>query len=102
MSSAVLLQDFLDLSPRAAFTLIGNSLGGCKFNLTGSIIGAITIQALTTSLYALGVSADQLPVYKAVVVILIVALQSPEFKRWYAEAKLRTQNAKAGKAEVAK
>lgn len=92
----------MELDAILAVALGGNSLGGGKFNMTGSIIGAITIQALTTSLYALGVSADQLPVYKAVVVILIVALQSPEFKRWYAEAKLRTQNAKASKAEVAK
>lgn len=89
----------MELDAILAVALGGNSLGGGKFNLTGSIIGAITIQALTTSLYALGVSADQLPVYKAIVVILIVAMQSPEFKRWYAEAKLRRQNSNA---EVAK
>jgi simple sugar transport system permease protein len=92
----------MELDAILAVALGGNSLCGGKFNLTGSIIGAITIQALTTSLYALGVSADQLPVYKAVVVILIVALQSPEFKRWYAEVKLHQQNKKAKLAEVSK
>lgn len=92
----------MELDAILAVALGGNSLGGGKFNLTGSIIGAITIQALTTSLYALGVSADQLPVYKAVVVILIVALQSSEFKRWYAEAKLHQQNKKAKSAEGSK
>ena len=61
-----------------AVALGGNSLAGGRFSLPGSLIGAYTIQALTTSLYAMGVSADQLPVYKAIVVVIIVALQSPE------------------------
>lgn len=81
----------LELDAILAVALGGNSLGGGKFNIAGSIIGAITIQALTTSLYAIGVSADQLPVYKAVVVILIVLFQSPAFKKWWSELKLRRE-----------
>jgi len=81
----------MELDAILAVALGGNSLGGGKFNIAGSVIGAITIQALTTSLYAMGVSADQLPVYKAIVVILIVAIQSDEFKRWRAAAKLRRE-----------
>lgn len=72
----------MELDAILAVALGGNSLGGGKFSLAGSIIGAITIQALSTSLYAMGVSADQLPVYKAVVVIIIVSLQSKEFKKF--------------------
>ena len=49
----------------------------------GSVIGAYTIQALTTTLYAMNVSADQLPVYKAVVVVIIVTLQSEVFKKFF-------------------
>ncbi|MFA6857052.1 MAG: ABC transporter permease [Treponema sp.] len=79
----------MELDAILAVALGGNSLGGGKFNLAGSVIGAITIQALTTGLYAMGVSADQLPVYKAVVVVLIVALQSDEFKRIWSAYKLR-------------
>ncbi len=71
----------LELDAILAVALGGNSLGGGKFSLIGSVIGAITIQALTTTLYAMKVSADQLPVYKAIVVIIIVSLQSPELKR---------------------
>lgn len=72
----------MELDAILAVALGGNSLGGGKFNLAGSVIGAITIQALSTGLYAMGVKADQLPVYKAVVVILIVLFQSPAFKKW--------------------
>ena len=71
----------MELDAILAVAIGGNSLGGGKFSLAGSIIGAITIQALTTSLYAMKVTADQLPVYKAIVVIFIVMLQSAELKR---------------------
>ena len=57
-----------------------NSLGGGKVSLAGSIIGAYTIQAITTTLYALGVSSAQAPVFKALVVILIVVIQAEPFK----------------------
>lgn len=65
-----------------AVALGGNALGGGKFSLMGSVIGAYTIQALTTTLYAMNVKADQLPVYKAIVVVIIVVIQSPVFQKW--------------------
>ncbi len=71
-----------ELDAILAVALGGNSLGGGKFNLAGSIIGAYTIQAITTTLYAIGVSSDQAPVYKAVIVIIIVAVQAPPFKQY--------------------
>ena len=69
----------IELDAILAVALGGNSLSGGKFSLLGSVIGAYTIQALTTTLYAMSVSADQLPVYKAIVVVIIVSLQSKEF-----------------------
>lgn len=71
----------LELDAILAVALGGNSLGGGKFSLLGSVIGAYTIQALSTTLYAMGVSPDQIPVYKAVVVVIIVALQSTELRK---------------------
>lgn len=73
---------YTELDAILAVAIGGNSLGGGKFTLAGSVIGAITIQALTTTLYAMHVSADQLLLYKAVVVIIIVALQSPEIRKF--------------------
>ena len=70
----------------------GNALGGGKFSLMGSVIGAYTIQALTTTLYAMNVSADQLPVYKAIVVIIIVTLQSPVFQKFMTSQKMKRAN----------
>lgn len=79
----------LEMDAILAVALGGNALGGGKFSLMGSVIGAYTIQALTTTLYAMSVSSDRLPVYKAVVVVVIVVLQSPVFKKYLASAKAR-------------
>jgi len=62
----------MEMDAILAVALGGNVLGGGKFSLMGSVIGAYTIQALTTTLYAMNVSADQLPVYKAIVVVVLL------------------------------
>ena len=72
-----------DVAAPLAVALGGNSLGGGKFKLAGSIIGAYTIQAITTTLYALGVSSTQAPVFKAIIVILIVAIQAPPLQAYF-------------------
>ena len=73
---------YFEMDAILSVALGGNSLGGGKFNLAGSIIGAYTIQAITTTLYALGVSSTQAPVFKAIIVILIVAIQAPPLKAY--------------------
>jgi ribose/xylose/arabinose/galactoside ABC-type transport system permease subunit len=78
-----------ELDAILAVALGGNSLGGGKFNMAGSIIGAYTIQAITTTLLAMGVSTDQAPVVKAIIVVIIVVVQAPVFKRWVASRNAR-------------
>ncbi len=78
---------YLEMDAILAVALGGNSLGGGRFNLAGSIIGAYTIQAITTTLYALGVSTTQAPVFKAIIVILIVAIQSEPVKAYMKKRK---------------
>ncbi len=72
-----------ELDAILAVALGGNSMGGGKFYLSGSIVGAYTIQAITVTLLAMGVSTDQAPVIKAIIVLAIVAVQSPVFKEWF-------------------
>jgi len=83
----------IELDAILAVALGGNSLAGGKFSLSGSVIGAITIQALTTVLYSINVSADQLPFYKAVVVVIIVIIQSPESRPMWERFKARFRHA---------
>ena len=86
----------LEMDAILAVALGGNFLGGGKFSLIGSVIGAYTIQALTTTLYAMNVKADQLPVYKAIVVVIIVTLQSDVFKKYIAGLKAKKSVAAEG------
>ncbi len=79
----------LELDAILAVALGGNSLGGGKFRFSGSIIGAYTIQAITTTLYALGISSAQAPVFKAVVVILIVLIQAPVVRAYFAKHNIK-------------
>ena len=89
----------LELDAILAVALGGNSLAGGKFSLLGSVIGAYTIQTLTTTLYAGSVSSDQIPVYKAIVVVIIVSLQSPELGKLMRRLKAKF-SAGAGKGAV--
>ena len=67
-----------------AVALGGNSLGGGKFNMVGSIIGAYTIQTLTSMLTTLNVNTNAVPVFKAVIIIVLVAIQTPVVKSFFA------------------
>ena len=86
----------LEMDAILAVALGGNFLGGGKFSLIGSVIGAYTIQALPTTLYAMNIKADQLPVYKAIVVVIIVTLQSDVFKKYIANLKAKRSVAAEG------
>jgi simple sugar transport system permease protein len=86
-----------------AVAIGGNSLGGGKFKMTGSVLGAYTIQGLTTTLYAMKVSSTDVKAYKAVVIILLVVLGSPVVKNWFTSVKNRrsARLASAGGKEAA-
>ncbi|MBO4678941.1 MAG: ABC transporter permease [Lachnospiraceae bacterium] len=63
-----------------AVAIGGNSLGGGKFKISGSIIGAYVIQMLTITLYAMKVSSTDVKAYKAIVIVLLVVIGSPVVK----------------------
>lgn len=81
-----------------AVALGGNSLGGGKFNMTGSILGAYTIQTLTSMLTTLNVNTNAVPVFKAVIIIMLVAIQTPIVKSFFGNnvtfSKLATRGGK--------
>lgn len=67
----------IEMDAILAVALGGNALGGGKFNMAASIIGAFVIQMLTTTLFKFQVPSDALPAYKAVVVIMLVVFSAP-------------------------
>jgi len=67
----------VELDAILAVAIGGNSLGGGKFKISGSIMGAYVIYGLTETLFNLGVSSTVIQAYKAIVIIFLVILSSP-------------------------
>jgi simple sugar transport system permease protein len=63
-----------------AVVLGGTSLSGGKFYLMGSMVGALIVQTLTTTIYAFNVPPEISQVVKALVVWIISLLQSGKFR----------------------
>ncbi len=79
----------IEMDAILAVALGGNMLGGGKFSIAGSVIGAYTIQSITTTLYAMNVRADQLYVFKAIIIIIIIIASSDVFKERFKKAARR-------------
>jgi simple sugar transport system permease protein len=80
-SDAFNLGQTLELDAILAVVIGGTVLGaGGRFSLLASLVGAIVIQAITTSMYAFGVPAFALQAIKAVVVIFVILLYSEQVK----------------------
>lgn len=71
----------LELDAILAVTLGGGQLGGGRFSLAGSLVGALIIQTLTSTIYALGVPPQVTIVVKAVVVFAVCISQSSFWSR---------------------
>jgi ribose/xylose/arabinose/galactoside ABC-type transport system permease subunit len=72
--------NLFELDAILAVVLGGTSLNGGKFYLLGSMVGALIIQALTTTIYAFNVPPEIAQVVKAVVVWVVSLLQSERFR----------------------
>lgn len=65
-----------ELDAILAVVLGGTSLAGGRFFLVGSLLGALIIQTLTTTIYAVGVAPEVTLVVKGLVVLAVSILQS--------------------------
>ena len=71
---------FIEMDAILAVAIGGNSLNGGKFSIGTSLVGALVIQCLTTTVYALGVPPQIISLVKAVVIIAICLFQSNQFR----------------------
>jgi ribose/xylose/arabinose/galactoside ABC-type transport system permease subunit len=83
---------FIELDAILSVALAGNKMTGGRFSLPASVIGALVIQTLTTTIYASGVPPKVIMLVKAIVVIAIMITQSEDFKKTLARFKGRTRD----------
>jgi ribose/xylose/arabinose/galactoside ABC-type transport system permease subunit len=71
---------WIELDAILAVVIGGTQLTGGRFSLGGTVIGALIIQTLTTTVYALGIPSQETLLFKAVVVTVVCLAQSPAFR----------------------
>lgn len=69
-----------ELDAILAVVIGGTAMSGGRFSLLASMVGALVMQAITQSMYAIGVPAFALQAIKAVVVILVILLYSEQVR----------------------
>ena len=70
----------MELDAILAVVIGGTLMTGGRFSLAGSIVGALLIQSVTTTIYAFGVPPEVVLVVKSVVVLFVVLLYSEPVK----------------------
>jgi simple sugar transport system permease protein len=84
---------YTELDAILAVVIGGTSMDGGKFFLGGTLLGALVMQALTTTILTFGVPVEATLVLKAGVVLALCLLQSPDFRRGLIPYLTRTRKA---------
>ncbi|GAA3102968.1 ABC transporter permease [Nonomuraea salmonea] len=71
---------WIELDAILAVVIGGTSLAGGRFSLGGTVLGALIIQTLTTTIYSIGVPPETTLLFKALVVTAVCLIQSPAFR----------------------
>jgi simple sugar transport system permease protein len=72
----------IEMDAILAVAIGGNALSGGKFSITGSIIGAYTIETLNMTLLRMRVDPEPIKAYKAVFIVLLMLASSPVVKEY--------------------
>ncbi|MGV8909700.1 MAG: ABC transporter permease [Propionicimonas sp.] len=82
---------FIELDAILAVVIGGTSLNGGRYSLAGTLVGALVIQTLVTTVYTVGIPPIATMVFKAAVVTAVCLLQSPTtaaaISRWRSRVK---------------
>ncbi|WP_394925333.1 ABC transporter permease, partial [uncultured Robinsoniella sp.] len=73
----------IEMDAILAVAIGGTSLSGGRFSIPASIAGALIIQSITTTVYAMGIAPEITQVVKAILVVIICLSQSKEFKETF-------------------
>jgi len=74
----------MELSAIVAVVLGGTNMRGGKFNLGGSVVGAIILMALTQTMFFYGVPVEFTLTVQAIVIAIIIIVQSPTTHKFIA------------------
>ncbi|MFI8633104.1 ABC transporter permease [Microbacterium sp. NPDC077663] len=92
---------YIELDAILAVVLGGTSLMGGKFTIAGTVVGVFTIQTLKATITFLGVPPAVSPLFLAIVVVIVVLVQSPRTRSLLAKGADAVRGGTRRTAEVA-
>ena len=69
---------WIELDAILAVVIGGTLLTGGRYSIVGTLVGALVLQTLTTTVYTAGIPPEVTLVFKALVIIAVCLLQSPK------------------------
>ena len=76
----------------------GTNMAGGKFSLAGTIIGSIIIRTIVTFVYYFGISAEATMAFKAMIIAVVIVLQSEPVRNAMAKRSKSREAVKGGAA----
>lgn len=84
-----------------AVVIGGTSMSGGKFSLAGTVMGSIIIRTIVTFVYYFGIVAEATMAFKALIIAVVIVLQSEPVREWFAKrARMRGQRSASVKGGV--
>ena len=71
---------WIELDAILAVVVGGTLLSGGRFSISGTLVGALILQTLTTTVYTMGIPPEVTLVFKAGVIIVVCLAQSPKIR----------------------
>ncbi|GAA2032396.1 ABC transporter permease [Terrabacter terrae] len=81
---------WIEMDAILAVVIGGSSLAGGRYSLSGTLVGALIIQTLTTTVYSMGIAPEVTLVFKALVVIAVCLLQAPKVRERFRRGRRAT------------
>ena len=91
---------YYELDAILAVVIGGTSMSGGKFSLSGTVMGSIIIRTITTIAFYFGVVAEAIMAFKALVVAVVIILQSEPVRKYFAMRAQRRQTLMGGEARA--
>ena len=71
---------WIELDAILAVVIGGTALAGGRYFIAGTLVGAVLIQTLVTTIYSIGIPPGTILLFKALVVTAVCLIQSPAFR----------------------
>ena len=85
-----------ELDAILAVVIGGTSMTGGKFSLAGTVAGSLIVRTIITMIYYFGIVSEATMTVKAVIIAVVIVIQSEPVRKWMATRKISRKHALGG------